>query len=57
MRELEGGDIAARIEEMDAKQCAAQLKSVLPIEIYQPLEEVGFEPLRASLRKLFQKWL
>jgi len=57
MRELDGEDIAARIEEMDTKKCEAQLRSVLPIEIYQPLEEAGFQPLRDSLLKLFQKWL
>jgi len=57
MRELDGEDIAARIEELDTKKCEAELRSVLPIQIYQPLEETGFQPLRDSLRKLFQKWL
>jgi hypothetical protein len=57
IRELDGEDIAARIAAIDERKCAAELRSVLPIKIYRPLEEAGFEPLRASLRKLFHKWL
>ncbi|MBZ5527554.1 MAG: nucleotidyl transferase AbiEii/AbiGii toxin family protein [Acidobacteriia bacterium] len=57
MRELDGEDLAALIATIDAKKCAAELQSVLPVEIYRPLEAVGFEPLRASLRTLFRKWL
>lgn len=57
MRELDRDDLAARIAAIDAKRCAAELKSVLPAHIYGPLEAAGFEPLRASLRRLFGKWL
>ena len=44
MNELNGADIADRIERFTAKLCRAELKGVLPSEVYEPLERAEFQP-------------
>jgi hypothetical protein len=57
MRELDAEQLNEHIEQITAKLCRAELKSVLPEEIYNGLELEGFESLRAAVRTLFAEWL
>ena len=45
--------IDERIEQITPKLCRAELKSVLPEELYKSLNVEEFESLRAALRALF----
>jgi hypothetical protein len=56
-RELDAEQINERIEQITPKLCRAELKSVLPEEVYNNLEVEGFESLRAVVRNLFADWL
>jgi hypothetical protein len=42
---------------VNPKLCRAELKPVLPDEVYTELERDGFEILRAALRSVFAEWL
>jgi hypothetical protein len=55
--ELNDDDIAGRIERVTAKLCQAELKGVLPTEVYEPLEQAEFQPLREALKTVFEQWL
>jgi hypothetical protein len=44
-------------EQITPKLCRAELKSVLPEEVYSSLELEEFESLRAAVRTLFADWL
>jgi Nucleotidyl transferase AbiEii toxin, Type IV TA system len=57
MNELNDADIADRIERVTPKLCQAELKSVLPTEVYEPLEQAEFQPLREGLKTVFERWL
>ena len=57
MNELNDADIADRIERVTAKLCRAELKGVLPSEVYEPLEGTEFQPLREALKTVFEQWL
>jgi hypothetical protein len=57
MNELSDDDIAGRIERVTAKLCQAELKGVLPTEVYEPLERTEFQPLREALKTVFEQWL
>lgn len=52
-RELDAEQIKERIEQITPKLCRAELKSVLPEEVYSSLEVEEFESLRAAVRTLF----
>jgi hypothetical protein len=56
-RELDADQINERIEQITPKLCRAELKSVLPEEVYSSLELEEFESLRAAVRTLFADWL
>ena len=56
-RELDAEQINERIEQITPKLCRAELKSVLPEEVYSSLELEEFESLRAAVRTLFADWL
>jgi Nucleotidyl transferase AbiEii toxin, Type IV TA system len=56
-RELDAKQINERIEQITPKLCRAELKSVLPEEVYSNLEVEEFEILRAAVRTLFAEWL
>jgi hypothetical protein len=56
-RELDAEQIKARIKQITPKLCRAELKSVLPEEVYSSLEVEEFESLRAAVRTLFGEWL
>lgn len=56
-RELDAEQIKERIEQITPKLCRAELKSVLPEEVYSSLEVEEFESLRAAVRTLFAEWL
>jgi hypothetical protein len=49
--------IAERINQIVPKTCEAELKPILPPEIYLPLEEAQFELLRSVLNDLYREWL
>jgi Nucleotidyl transferase AbiEii toxin, Type IV TA system len=57
MNELNDHDIAGRIQRITAKLCQAELKGVLPTEVYEPLERAEFQPLREALKTLFEQLL
>jgi hypothetical protein len=56
-REIDGEQIKERIEKVDQKLCRAELKPVLPEEVYLELEKDDFEILRAAVRSAFAEWL
>jgi hypothetical protein len=56
-REVGGEEILERIERVNQKLCRAELKPVLPDEVYTELERDDFEILRAALRSVFAEWL
>jgi Nucleotidyl transferase AbiEii toxin, Type IV TA system len=56
-REIGSKDIAERIEKVDHKLCRAELRPVLPDEVYAELEQDDFAILRAALRSVFKQWL
>jgi hypothetical protein len=56
-REVGRQEITERIERVNQKLCRAELKPVLPDEVYTELEQDDFEILRAALRSLFADWL
>jgi hypothetical protein len=56
-REMRREEVGERIEKLDAKLCRAELKPVLPDEVYAQLEREGFESLRAAVRSVFAEWL
>lgn len=55
--EIDSDAIADRIARVGQKLCALELKTILPLDAYSPLEGVGFEPLRDALKDLFEEWL
>jgi hypothetical protein len=57
MNELNDADIADRIERVTAKLCRAELKGVLPSEVYESLVRAEFQPLREALKTVFDQWL
>jgi hypothetical protein len=56
-RELDAEQINERIEQITPKLCRAELKSVLPEEVYEKLESEEFNSLRAAVKSLFAEWL
>jgi hypothetical protein len=56
-RELDAEQINGRIEQITPKLCRAELKSVLPEQLYSSLELEEFKSLRAAVRTLFAQWL
>jgi Nucleotidyl transferase AbiEii toxin, Type IV TA system len=56
-REIDAEQINERIEQISPKLCRAELKSVLPEDVYAKLESEEFESLRAAARTLFADWL
>jgi len=56
-REVSREEINERIENVNQKLCRAELKPVLPEEVYAELEQDNFETLRAALRSVFADWL
>jgi hypothetical protein len=56
-RELDAEQINDRIEQITPKLSRAELKSVLPEEVYSSLEVEEFLSLRVAVRTLFAEWL
>jgi hypothetical protein len=56
-RDVDREQINERIERVDGKLCRAELKPVLPDEVYEELEKDDFEVLRAAVRRLFAERL
>lgn len=56
-REMAREQISETIEKLDAKLCQAEIKSVLPNDVYVELEGEGFESLRGAMRSVFAEWL
>jgi hypothetical protein len=55
--ELDSDVISDRIMRIGPELCRLELKPILPPDVYFPLEEVGFGPLRAALKDLYEEWL
>lgn len=56
-REVGREEINERIEGVNQKLCRAELKPVLPEDVYTELEQDDFDLLRAALRSVFAEWL
>jgi len=56
-RELDAEQINERIGQITTKLCRAELKAVLPEEVYAKLESGEFNGLRAAVKSLFAEWL
>ena len=56
-RELGREEINERIESVNQRLCRAELKPVLPDEVYEELEQDDFAILRAALRSVFAELL
>lgn len=56
-RELDAEQINERIGQITPKLCRAELRSVLPEEVYAKLESEEFNSLRAAVKSLFAEWL
>jgi hypothetical protein len=56
-REAGREEIHERIARVNQKLCRAELRPVLPDEVYRELEQDDFEILRAALRSVFAEWL
>jgi hypothetical protein len=49
--------IGSRINSIDSKRCTAELRLVLPTEVFEELAKKDFEQLRHSLESAFARWL
>jgi len=49
--------IRGRIDQIEPKLCTAELRTVLPQQLFNSLAENKFEPLRFSLKRVFAHWL
>lgn len=56
-RELDAEQLNERIQEITPKVCRAELKPVLPDEVYAKLEAEEFQSLRAAVTSLLAEWL
>lgn len=56
-READGDQIKERIGKIDVKRCRAELRPVLPEDVYIELEREEFESLRAAVKSVFEEWL
>jgi hypothetical protein len=56
-REVDGDQIKERIGKIDVKRCRAELRPVLPEDVYVELEREEFESLRAAVKSIFEEWL
>lgn len=56
-RELDAEQLSERIDQITPNLCRAELKSMLPDEIYAKLEAEEFKSLRAAVNSLFTEWL
>lgn len=54
--EIEGADIAMRIDQVDSKHCG-ELRTLLPSDVSEALAKEQFSPLRDALRSLYRRWL
>jgi len=55
--EIDSDAISYRITRIDIDLCRLELKPILPLDVYSPLEDVGFETLRDALKDLYGEWL
>lgn len=57
LKDLDGEFIEARIQNIDARLCTTELRSVLPPARFDELDTKQFAPIRHSLRKVFSEWV
>jgi hypothetical protein len=57
MNEIDSEAIASRKSKIDRKLCFLELKPILPADVFAALEDSDFEPLRESLKELYEEWL
>jgi hypothetical protein len=55
MNELDEKSVEARIEAVTAKRCTAELRPVLPLQLFEQLEKEGLQAIRQTLRTLFSE--
>jgi hypothetical protein len=57
MREMDEESVETRIEGITVKVCTAELRTVLPLNVFEDLAKDAFESIRRSLRLVFSKSL
>lgn len=55
--EIDSDAISDRITRINPELCRLELKPILPLNVYSPLEDVGFASLRNALTELYEEWL
>ena len=55
--EIDSSTLANRIDRIDVKLCALELKQVLPPDVYKAIAAVDFAPLRKAVKELYEEWL
>lgn len=55
--EFDSTRIRERIESLTRERCRAELKSILPVGVYERLDQQDFQPLKDAVFKLFEEWL
>jgi predicted nucleotidyltransferase component of viral defense system len=55
--EIDSESILDRIAHTDVDLCTFELKPILPPDVYSPLQDAGFEPLRNAVKALYEEWL
>lgn len=57
MEEMDQESIESRIQDINTKLCTVELRSVLPLAIFEELAQNEFEAIRRSLRVVLAHWL
>jgi hypothetical protein len=55
--EIDAEAILERLVLIDIELCSLELRPILPLEVYSPLEEGKFGTLRDSVATLYEEWL
>ena len=55
--EIDSDSILDRIAHTSVDLCTFELKPILPPEVYFPLQDADFEPLRDTVKALYKEWL
>jgi len=57
MKEFDKESIEERIQGVTAKLCTVELRTVLPLPLFEDLAKDDFESVRRSVRTVFSEWL
>ena len=53
--EIDSSTLTNRIDRIDVKLCALELKQILPADVYKRLEVVEFKPLQKAVKELYEE--